>query len=201
MKKILNYTYLPKRIIDLVGAVVLLIILSPVMLLLTLLVPLESHGPIFFKQKRLTKDGQLFTMYKFRTMVNDAELGLGAVWAVRGDGRITRLGRILRRTRLDELPQLFNVIYGDMSLIGPRPERPEFAERLTHLLPLFQKRLSVKAGLTGLAQTRIGYSGSLHHYRQKVKLDSIYIDNCCLFLDLRIALRTVLVVLTGMGAR
>jgi len=134
-------------------------------------------------------------------MVLNAETKTGAVWADLGDSRITKLGQFMRRTRFDELPQLYNVFRGDMSLIGPRPERPEFSEMLTEQLPLFKKRMNVKAGLTGLAQTKLGYSASLKHYRRKVALHSIYIDNCCLLLDLRIALKTVSVLISGFGAR
>jgi lipopolysaccharide/colanic/teichoic acid biosynthesis glycosyltransferase len=201
MKNYLCYNSIPKRVIDIAGAISLLIVLAPVMLITAVLVKLSSRGPVLFCQKRLTQNGKIFTMLKFRTMVSDAEKGTGAVWAADGDSRVTKLGVFMRRTRLDELPQLFNVLCGDMSLIGPRPERPEFAEMLSNQLPLFEKRLKVKAGLTGLAQTRIGYSASVRHYRRKVALDSIYIDNCCLFLDLRIALKTINVLITGMGAR
>lgn len=140
-------------------------------------------------------------MYKFRTMVSNAESKTGAVFAEQGDARVTKIGKLMRQTRLDELPQLFNVLAGDMSLIGPRPERPEIAEMLSRKLPLFRKRLDVKAGLTGLAQTRLGYSASLRHYRRKVALDAIYIDNCCLFLDMKIALRTLSVLISSFGAR
>ena len=196
-----GYQNIFKRLIDIVGAALLLICLIPIMLALVVLVRMTSPGSAFFCQRRLTKNGKIFTMYKFRTMDLNAESKTGAVFAESGDARITKLGRIMRQTRLDELPQLFNVLVGDMSLIGPRPERPELAESLNNVLPLFKRRLEVKAGLTGLAQTRIGYSSSLRHYRGKVALDAIYIDNCCLFLDMRIALKTLVVLITGFGAR
>jgi len=197
----LSYETGTKRRIDILGALLLLTCLFPVMLILYLIVPLTSSGPALLAQRRLTKDGKLFTMFKFRTMSHQAETGTGAVFAQLNDQRITKLGHLLRRTRLDELPQLYNVLVGDMSLIGPRPERPELADELRRQLPLFQRRLEIKAGLTGLAQTRIGYSASRRHYRHKVALDKIYVDNCSLKLDAKIALKTLVVVVTGCGAR
>jgi len=201
MKSLFRYTGAPKETFDFVGSSLLLVILSPLLLLISVLIRASSPGPIIFCQKRLTKNGKVFILYKFRTMVLNAETKTGAVWADVGDSRITKLGQFMRRTRFDELPQLYNVFCGDMSLIGPRPERPEFSQMLTEQLPLFKKRTNVKAGLTGLAQTKLGYSASLKHYRRKVALDSIYIDNCCLLLDLRIALKTISVLVSGFGAR
>ena len=190
-----------KRVFDLVGASLLLVAVSPIMLLAALAVRLGSPGPVIFRQKRLTQGNKVFTLLKFRTMVAGAEDGTGAVWAVDHDPRVTGLGMFLRKTRIDELPQLFNVLAGDMSLIGPRPERPEIAEKLAKELPSFNRRMEVKAGITGLAQVGTGYASCLKSYRKKLALDLIYIQNRCLLLDLRIALKTVLVVLTGTGAR
>lgn len=190
-----------KRVFDLVGACSLLVAVSPIMVLAAVAVKLGSPGPVIFRQTRLTKGNKVFTLLKFRTMVAGAEDGTGAVWAIDRDPRITGLGMFLRKTRIDELPQLFNVLSGEMSLIGPRPERPEIAEQLIKELPSFQKRLEVKAGITGLAQVGTGYASCLRSYRKKLALDLIYIQNRCLLLDLRIALKTILVVVTGTGAK
>ncbi len=190
-----------KRTIDLVGAAFLLVLLAPVMAIVILAVRLTSSGPAVYTQKRLTAGGRVFTMYKFRSMFVDAETRTGAVWAASDDPRVTKVGKFLRVSRLDELPQLLNVLMGDMSLIGPRPERPELAEQLAKELPDFNRRMEVKAGLTGLAQTMSGYASSVRSYRRKLALDLIYINNRCLMLDLKIALKTVLVILTGSGAR
>jgi len=190
-----------KRVSDLVGAMALLLAVSPIMVVTALVVKLSSPGPVVFKQRRLTKGGKEFTLLKFRTMIEHAERGTGAVWAIDADPRITKLGRFLRKTRIDELPQLFNVLSGDMSLIGPRPERPEIAAKLAQELPSFDRRLEVRAGITGLAQVGTGYAACLKSYRKKLALDLIYIQNRCFLLDLRIALKTVLVVLTGTGAK
>lgn len=178
-----------------------LLVLSPLMALIAVAVACTSHGSVVFSQKRLTKGGRIFTMYKFRTMHCDAEAKTGAVWASYCDPRVTTVGRILRVTRLDELPQLVNVMLGDMSLIGPRPERPELAEQLSRELPQFSRRMEVNAGITGLAQTALGYASSVRGYRRKLALDIQYIENRSLLLDLVIALKTVVVVITGTGAR
>lgn len=190
-----------KRIADLLGATALLISLAPVMAAVTVLVPLSSRGPVIFKQKRLTEGNRAFTMYKFRTMQCGAEDASGAVWAEAKDPRVTRFGRFLRRTRLDELPQLFNVLRGEMSLIGPRPERPEFAGRLEQELPNFSDRHAVKAGITGLAQVSTGYAACVDSYRRKLELDLQYVREISFLTDLKIAAKTVLVILTGQGAR
>ena len=190
-----------KRGIDIFGSIALLTAVSPVMLLVFIGVKLSSRGSAIFQQKRLTKNGRSFQMYKFRTMVNDAEKNSGPVYAASGDPRVTLFGRFLRKTRLDELPQLINVLIGDMSLIGPRPERPEMAQDLSVKLPSFHRRLEVKAGLTGFAQIEGGYASDIESYRRKLALDLLYIKNRNLLLDIRIALKTVLVILTGSGAR
>lgn len=143
--------------------------------------------------------GQLFTLYKFRTMRTDAEKN-GAQFAVKGDSRITPIGRFLRKTRLDELPQLWNVIRGDMSLVGPRPERPEFIQGLSDAIPGYLDRLGLQPGLTGLAQVVNGYDNDLAGFRRKVAFDLLYLQNCCLWNDIKILFRTIRVVLTGSGA-
>ncbi|MEJ7592313.1 MAG: sugar transferase, partial [Planctomycetaceae bacterium] len=137
--------------------------------------------------------------YKFRTMRDDAEQN-GAQFALEGDPRITRIGRLLRRTRIDELPQLWNILKGEMSLIGPRPERPEFMEQLQEQIPNFIDRLGLKPGLTGIAQVVNGYDNELEGFRRKVSYDLLYLQNCCLWNDIKILFRTIRVVITGEGA-
>lgn len=197
----LRYYQVTKRAIDILGAGSILLVASPVMGIVALTVRLTSPGPVIFKQRRLTYGGKEFTMFKFRTMRSDAERVTGPVWAAANDPRITKLGKFLRATRLDELPQLLNVLWGDMSLIGPRPERPEFTKELEQQLPRFRKRLEVKAGLTGLAQVTNGYAATMSSYRKKLAFDLVYIKKQSLLLDLAIAAKTALVVFTGKGAR
>ncbi len=190
-----------KRLIDIIGAFTLLLALSPVIVVVAAFVKLSSSGPVFYSQVRLTEGSRQFRMIKFRTMIANAEGSSGAVWAATNDPRVTTVGKFLRSSRLDELPQLVNVLKGEMSLIGPRPERPEFAETLEEQLPQFGKRLAVKGGITGLAQVSAGYAACIDSYREKLALDLLYIKNRSLLLDLSIALQTVKVVLTGNGAR
>jgi lipopolysaccharide/colanic/teichoic acid biosynthesis glycosyltransferase len=190
-----------KRVLDFLGANLLLIITLPLFAIIAIAVRIDSPGPAIFRQRRLTDGGREFTILKFRTMRSDAERHTGAVWAESGDPRVTRVGRLLRNSRLDELPQFINVICGEMSLIGPRPERPEFASKLAEDLPGFNRRLRVKAGITGLAQTSSGYAASVSSYRKKLACDILYVRKRSLLLDLRIALRTIIVVITGNGAR
>jgi len=190
-----------KRALDLVGSASLLVMLSPVMCGIALGIKVSSPGSVCFSQTRLTQDGRRFQLLKFRSMVSDAEDSSGAVLAQRHDPRITPFGRFIRMTRLDELPQLINVFRGDMSLIGPRPERPEIAEELQREIPRFYSRLRVKAGLTGLAQVIQGYPDGVRGYRRKVALDLLYIKKRSLLMDGWIAFRTIAVVLSGSGAR
>ncbi|MFN8392554.1 MAG: sugar transferase [Bdellovibrionota bacterium] len=189
-----------KEILDVLVATALLVVLAPVMLLVAVAIKLSSEGPVIFRQKRLTEGGRVFTMYKFRTMRVDAESTSGAVFSVPGDTRILPLGRLLRKYRLDELPQLFNILLGDMSLVGPRPERPEIAEELVRELPRFHGRLQVKAGITGLAQTSVGYASCIRQYRRKLNLDLIYVREQSFLLDLYILWRTFAVIVDGEGA-
>jgi lipopolysaccharide/colanic/teichoic acid biosynthesis glycosyltransferase len=190
-----------KRLIDIVASLILLTFAAPLMMLVALAIKLTSPGPIFYNQTRLTEGGREFTLHKFRSMRIDAEGDSGATLAKRSDPRTTTIGRWIRLTRLDELPQLINVLVGDMSLIGPRPERPEIAGELSRSIRSFNRRLATKAGLTGLAQVIQGYPDGIDGYRRKVGLDIVYIKNWSLVLDLWIAARTVLVVLSGSGAR
>jgi lipopolysaccharide/colanic/teichoic acid biosynthesis glycosyltransferase len=218
-----------KRAMDIAGALLLLAVLWPVMLLTALFVRLTSPGPVIFRQTRVGLNlragdrrrsadqngdrdrrdrrdrrvqhayGRHFVLYKFRSMRIDAERN-GAQFAVKGDRRVTPIGRFLRLTRLDELPQLWNVLKGEMSLVGPRPERPEFIEELSAEIPDYLQRLGLKPGLTGVAQIVNGYDNDLESFRRKVAFDVLYLQNCSLWNDCKILLRTVRVVLTGSGA-
>ena len=161
---------------------------------------LESSGPVFFTQKRVGKGEQIFTILKFRTMREDAE-PRGAMWASERDSRVTRVGRLLRLTHIDELPQIWNVVRGDMSLIGPRPERPEFVQMLNKEIPYYFVRHSIQPGITGWAQVNYQYGASVEDAVHKLECDLYYLKNMSLLLDLRIILRTMGVVLLGDGAR
>ncbi len=181
------------RLLDIVASITILLILWPAMLLISLLIKLTTAGPVFYKQQRVGKDGKIFTLYKFRTMINDAEKVVGPVLAKQNDARITRIGRVLRTTRLDELPQLLNILLGKMSLVGPRPERPHFVKLHRVLQGL---RLAVKPGLTGLAQIRNFYD---LHPRHKIRYDFLYIQRRSLVLNIYILLKTVPAVLLKKG--
>jgi lipopolysaccharide/colanic/teichoic acid biosynthesis glycosyltransferase len=161
---------------------------------------LGDRGPIFYRQARVTRGGRVFRIVKLRTMRVDAE-ARGAVWAAKGDARITRVGNFLRRSRLDEVPQLYNGLKGDMSLVGPRPERPEFITKLAAELPLYNERHMVKAGLTGWAQINYPYGASLDDARSKLSYDLYYVKNFSVLLDLMILLQTIRVVLWPSGVR
>lgn len=176
-----------KRIFDIICSVLMLVLLSPLLLLIALLVKCYDGGPVFYKQERLTKDGKVFLVYKFRSMRVDSEKQ-GARLAMKGDSRVTPVGRILRNIHFDELPQLFNIIKGDMSLVGPRPERPEIAAQYTREIPEFAYRLKVKAGLTGYAQVYGKYNTTPY---DKLKLDLTYIENYSFVLDLQLIATTV----------
>ncbi len=187
-----------KRMIDVIVSIIGLIITSPVILLTIIAIKLESSGPVIFKQLRLGKDGQEFTIYKFRSMVQDAEKKTGAVWAKKNDCRVTKVGKFIRKTRIDELPQFLNILKGEMTLIGPRPERPVFTEKFEYKYPGFKNRLLVKPGVTGLAQVKGGYD---LNPGQKLRFDMLYIKRRSLLLDLEIMFRTVWVMIFGHGAR
>lgn len=176
-----------KRIFDLICSILIAVVFSPLLLLIALLVKLYDGGPVFYKQERLTKDGKVFLVYKFRSMRVDSEKQ-GARLAMKGDSRVTPVGRVLRNIHLDELPQLFNIIKGDMSLVGPRPERPEIAAEYTKEIPEFPYRLKVKAGLTGYAQVYGKYNTTPY---DKLKLDLTYIENYSFLLDLKLIATTV----------
>jgi exopolysaccharide biosynthesis polyprenyl glycosylphosphotransferase len=176
-----------KRLIDIVGGIIGLVLFSPLFLLVALSIKLTDSGSVFFKQSRLTKDNKVFNIYKFRTMIEDAEKDGLARLALREDSRILPIGHFLRRTRLDELPQLINIIKGDMTFVGPRPERPELAEDILKEIPEFSYRTKVKAGLTGYAQIYGKYNTTAY---DKLKLDLTYIRNYSLLLDLKLLFMT-----------
>lgn len=186
-----------KRLIDIAGALILLVATLPVMLLAAIAVRLSSPGPILYRQVRVGRHGRPFTMLKFRTMVHDAERETGPVIAVENDPRITPVGRVLRKLRIDELPQLWNVLRGEMSLVGPRPERPIFVEQFGKEIPHYRYRLLVKPGLTGLAQVFGKYETDP---KDKLKYDLYYIRNYSIMLDLQILFRTIQVMLTPSAA-
>jgi exopolysaccharide biosynthesis polyprenyl glycosylphosphotransferase len=181
-------------------ALALLLLTLPLWLFVALAVKLTSEGPVFYTQVRVGLDNRPFRIFKFRTMCRDAEAKTGAVWSRPGDPRVTKVGRILRMSRLDELPQLMNVIRGDMALIGPRPERPELTEQLRKELPLYDVRHRVRPGITGWAQVRAPYASDIDQWKVKLEHDLYYVKNITLWLDLRILFDTVFVVLTGKGA-
>jgi exopolysaccharide biosynthesis polyprenyl glycosylphosphotransferase len=187
-----------KRVIDIVAACILLGVLSPLMLLAAVAVKLNSPGSLLYSQVRSGLNGQHFRVYKFRSMFQDAELR-GAQWAIEHDPRVTRVGRWLRLTRIDELPQLWNVLNGEMSLIGPRPERPEFDVKLAEAINYYNIRYSIKPGITGWAQVMYPYGASIDDAREKLSYDLYYIKHYSLALDLLIALKTIRVVLLGKG--
>ena len=189
-----------KRVFDIVCALILLTLALPVMLLTSILIVLESGGPLLYLQERVGLSGRLFNVVKFRSMRTDAEKDGKPRWASAGDDRITRVGRLIRKLRIDELPQLWSVLNGDMSLVGPRPERPYFVDKLTKEIPYYAVRQSVKPGVTGWAQVRYHYGASVEDSAEKLQYDLYYVKNHTLFLDLVILFETVGVVLMAKGA-
>ena len=187
-----NRNYLLKRVADLLFSLIGLILCCPLFLVVALLIYLEDHGPVFYSQKRVTLNGKVFVLHKFRSMIVDAEEN-GAILSTKEDARITKIGRIIRRYRIDELPQLFNILMGDMSIVGPRPERPELIEELKKTIPEYDFRLRVKAGLTGYAQIVGRYNTNP---LDKLKLDLIYINDCSLLMDITIIMKTLKTVFT-----
>ncbi len=190
-----------KRAMDASLAAVGLIVSLPLFPLIALFIKLDSPGPIFYRQERLGRGGKPFWLIKFRSMRADAEQQTGPVWAGADDWRVTRVGRVLRRARLDELPQLFNVLHGEMSLVGPRPERPHFVAELQEKIPFYIHRLAVKPGVTGWAQVNYRYGASVEDAMEKLQYDFYYIKNLSIFLDLVILLQTVQTVLLAKGSR
>lgn len=191
---------LTKRISDIAFGTILLVVTFPVMLVTALLIVIESGFPILYRQERVGLNGRLFNVVKFRSMRCDAEKDGRPVWATLADDRVTKVGAIIRKLRIDELPQLFSVLKGDMSLIGPRPERPFFVDQLTREIPFYAVRHSVKPGVTGWAQVCYHYGATVEDSAEKLQYDLYYIKNHSLFLDLIILFETVGVVITGKGA-
>jgi exopolysaccharide biosynthesis polyprenyl glycosylphosphotransferase len=187
-----------KRLSDVVLALALLLATLPVMALVAILIKLESRGPAIFRQPRTGLGGREFEILKFRSMTHDAERD-GPQWAQAADPRVTRIGRVIRELRIDELPQLVNVLKGEMSFIGPRPERPVFNETLEKEIPLYNLRLLVRPGITGLAQVMYPYGASVEDAREKLQYDLYYIKNYSVLLDIGIVFKTLRVVLLGKG--
>jgi len=198
-----TFRYFTKRIFDLIASAVLLVMSSPIYLLAVIIIWFECKGrePIFYLQTRVGLDGKNFSLLKFRTMRSDAEQAGKAVWATQDDPRVTKIGKILRTYRVDELPQIYNVFRGDMSLVGPRPERPEFVEKLSKEIPFYGERHRVKPGLAGWAQMKYPYGSSVQDAIEKLNFDLYYVKHHSLIFDLVILLQTAEVVLWGKGAR
>jgi sugar transferase (PEP-CTERM system associated) len=190
-----------KRLASIVASIIGLILSLPPLPFIALAIKLTSPGPLFYKQRRVGKDGAVFYCYKFRTMRADAEADTGATWATDDDPRITRVGGFLRTSRLDEIPQLWNVLRGDMSLVGPRPERPEFVDGLSREIPLYHLRHAIRPGITGWAQIRYRYGSSVEDAKEKLRYDLFYIKNLSPGLDLLIFLQTIKIILLGRGAK
>ncbi|CAN5661057.1 TIGR03013 family PEP-CTERM/XrtA system glycosyltransferase [soil metagenome] len=198
--RVSRLTRLMKRTIDLSLSLLMAVLAAPAILLTALVVRLESEGPVLYRQERVGENGRPFTLFKFRSMRQDAEQGGTPLWARDGDDRVTRVGRFIRKTRLDELPQLWNVLLGDMSFVGPRPERPFFVEQLAREIPFYQQRHVVKPGLTGWAQVRYRYGASIEDSMEKLRYDLYYIKHLSIFFDLTIVFDTVKVVLFRKGS-
>jgi sugar transferase (PEP-CTERM system associated) len=190
-----------KRVMDTCAAIVGLILAAPLMIGAALAVKLTSPGPALFRQRRVGQYGRVFTVYKIRSMQVDAEARTGAVWATASDSRVTNVGRFLRRTRIDEVPQLWNVLRGDMSLVGPRPERPEFIAQLTEAIPFYGLRHTVRPGLTGWAQVRYTYAASVEDALEKLQYDLFYIKHLTIAFDVFIVLSTIKTVIQRRGAQ
>ena len=198
--RVSRITRLMKRTIDLTLSLILAIVTTPLMILTAVLIWLEDGRPVLYRQERVGESGRPFVLSKFRSMRKDAEKGGTPIWATDGDARITRTGRFIRMTRLDELPQLWNVVRGDMSFVGPRPERPFFVEELSRQIQFYQQRHAVKPGLTGWAQVKYRYGSSLEDAMEKLRYDLYYIKHLSVFFDLTIVFDTVKVVLFRKGA-
>jgi sugar transferase (PEP-CTERM system associated) len=188
------------RLLSIVGATIGLILFGPLMLLVSILIKLDSKGPVLYGQIRVGKNGQPFEILKFRTMFVDAEAS-GPVWAQKQDPRITRVGKVIRKLRIDEMPQFLNLLYGEMKFVGPRPERPHFVKDLAEKIPYYDLRHTVRPGLTGWAQVKFAYAASIGDAKEKLEYDLFYVKNASIWLDLLILFRTVKIVLFGTGAR
>jgi sugar transferase (PEP-CTERM system associated) len=190
---------LQKRVFDLLTSSVLLVVTLPVMAVAALAIYLESGAPVIYRQERVGQGGKPFVIYKFRSMYTDAEKDGRPQWAAQNDSRITRVGNVIRKLRIDELPQIFNVLKGDMSFVGPRPERPFFVDQLTKDIPYYKYRHNLKPGITGWAQVCFTYGASLEDSAEKLQFDLYYVKNHSLFLDVAVLFKTVQIVLLGKG--
>lgn len=188
-----------KRIIDIFISLLILVITLPVTIITAIAIKLDSKGPVFFLQERMGQNGKVFKVIKFRSMIDNAEAYSGPVWSHKDDPRITRVGKFIRKVRIDEIPQMINVLKGEMSLVGPRPERPYFVEKLTKEIPLYKRRLRVRPGVTGWAQVKHKYDETIDDVKTKLRFDLFYIENMSLRMDFKILFRTIFVVLSGRG--
>jgi sugar transferase (PEP-CTERM system associated) len=190
-----------KRVCDLLLSTLMLILLSPVLLIVAILIKLDSPGPVIFSQERVGEKRKPYMVHKFRSMHEDAEKHSGPVWAQTGDERITRVGQFIRKWRIDEIPQLWNVLKGEMSFVGPRPEREHFVKELVKEIPYYAERFTVKPGVTGWAQVSYGYGATVEDAVEKLNYELFYIKNMTVFMDLMVIMRTVKTVIFGKGAR
>ena len=188
-----------KRFMDIVISLLILLVTLPITLLTTIAIIIDSKGPVFYKQSRAGMNNKDFNVIKFRSMIKDAEKHTGPVWSQKKDPRITRVGKVIRKLRIDEIPQMYNILKGEMSLVGPRPERPFFVEKLSEEIPLYKKRLKVRPGVTGWAQVKHKYDESIEDVRTKLRYDLFYIENMSLRMDMKIIFRTIFVVIFGRG--
>ncbi|HAP35672.1 MAG TPA: sugar transferase [Bacteroidetes bacterium] len=188
-----------KRLVDVIVSIMILTLSSPIWIMVAVAIRLESPGSVVYSQERVGIKEKRFRMHKFRSMRSDAEAKTGPVWAPKDDPRVTSVGRFLRKTRLDEIPQFINVLKGEMSLVGPRPERPHFVELLSKEIPLYKRRLVVRPGITGWAQIKQGYDTSIDDVRSKVRYDLFYIENMSFRMDIKILLMTVYTMIAGKG--
>ncbi len=199
VRLVLSWRSMVKRSLDILVSAFGLTVTFPFLVLIATTIKTTSRGPIFFKQTRVGIRGKIFNMYKFRTMMQDAEAKSGPVWAKENDPRVTRVGAFLRKTHLDELPQFINVLRGEMSLVGPRPERPYFVQEFRKVIPHYDRRLFAKPGITGLAQIKRRYDETIHDVKKKVRYDVLYIRKMCPVLDLMVLAMTVKAVVLGTG--
>jgi sugar transferase (PEP-CTERM system associated) len=190
-----------KRVTDLLVSTIGLLVTAPITVLTAVAIKLDSPGPILYRQERIGQNDELFTIYKFRSMSQSAEAHVGPVWAAQDDPRVTRVGKIIRKLRIDEIPQMFNVLKGHMSLVGPRPERPFFVQTLNKKIPYYSLRHSIKPGITGWAQISYSYGDSEEDAIEKLQYDLYYMKNMSAFFDLQIMFESLKVILLGRGAR